>query len=52
MTRYVNTRLAELEKRFAPKPKFEVSRPGNGWVYLYWGNRLVKVLKEGLWDTI
>jgi hypothetical protein len=47
-------RIAALEcahKQKHASPRLEVIRPGNGWVYLYWGNQLVKVLSEVLYDA-
>lgn len=50
-----NRRIRALEclaKRKHDPPKLTVIKPGDGWAYLYWGSRLVKVLREDLNDAI
>ena len=48
------SRIAALEcarKQKYDPPALRIERPGNGWVYMFWGNQLVKVLSEVLYDA-
>lgn len=47
----LNGRLTNLERQLQPGAKLRIERRA-GLVYLYWGELLVKVIKESLWDAI